>query len=155
LGKGVTSEVLSWNDNQVLKLAFHWLSVSAVEREYAPGRTLYTAGLPIPAAHELIEIEGRFGIAFERMGGPSLLHHVQRRPWSLFAAARQLAELHAQVHSYVAPAELPSQRAQIEGWISKAVDFTAAEKELARRVVTERPEGNAFVMGTFIPRTFC
>jgi len=39
-----------------------------------------------------------------------MFDHVQTKPWTLFNAARQSANLHVQIHGCVVPVELPSQR---------------------------------------------
>jgi hypothetical protein len=92
IGRGFTSDVYAWGEGRVL---------------------------PVPAACELVEVEGRRGIVFERVEGPSLLRHTQARPWTLFSAVRQLAEL-------------PSQREWIAGGIDAASDLSPAQKEAAR-----------------------
>jgi aminoglycoside phosphotransferase (APT) family kinase protein len=105
----------------------------------------------VPAAYEFVEVEGRPGIVFERVEGPSLLEHAQARPWTLFEAVRLLAELHAQIHRCVAPVELPSQREWSAGDIDAVADLSATEKEAARRCLAELPDGTALCHGDFHP----
>ena len=148
---GGTSELRSWGGDRVLKLCFASVPSERVEREFAVTRALHAAGLPVPGAHEVVQVDGRWGIVFERIEGGSMLQHVERRPWTLFAAARQAAELHAQVHASTAPPELPSQRDQIGRWIDAAADFTEIRKQAARRVLERFGEGNALCHGDFHP----
>src|SRR5688572_28115055 len=95
LGNGFTSEVFSWGEDRVLKLSFAWRSLAKVQREFTVTQAVRAAGLPTPEAFEIVAIGNRHGIVFERVRGPSMVKQVERRPWTLFAAARQLAELHA------------------------------------------------------------
>jgi len=95
IGRGLTAEVFSWGQDRMLKLCFPWRPITDVQREFAVTRVIHAAGLPSPAAFALVVIGDRHGIVFERIRGPSLVRQVETRPWTVFAAARQLAELHA------------------------------------------------------------
>src|SRR6478752_2749091 len=97
IGRGFTADVYAWGDGRVLKL-FHPGAPDRPEREYRVTRAVHAAGLPAPAVYELVEVDGRAGIVFERVDGPSLFEYVQARPWKLWWAIRRLAELHAQIH---------------------------------------------------------
>ena len=151
IGKGFTAQVYAWGDGRVLKLFESWRPAAKVEREFTITRAVHAAGLPVPAAHELVEVEGRKGIVFERVDGRSMFGQVCARPWRLFAAARQLAALHAQLHAVKAPSELPTLREQISGWIDGAAELCAAEKEELRRCLAMLPDGDALCHGDFHP----
>jgi uncharacterized protein (TIGR02172 family) len=151
VGKGFTAEIYAWGKRRVLKLFHPWVADATVEREFRTTRVVHAAGLPAPATHELIHIEGRNGIIFEHIEGPSMLTLVQARPWTLFRAVRQLADLHAQIHCHAAPAELPSQRERIAGLIESATDLTEAEECLAQRSLASLPDGTALCHGDFHP----
>jgi aminoglycoside phosphotransferase (APT) family kinase protein len=122
-----------------------------VECEYRVTQAVHAAGLPVPAVYELVDVDGQFGIVFERIEGVSLFKQVQARPWRMLAAVRQLAELHAQIHACQAPAELPSQRERIASRIDAAKTLTKAEKVHARRCLDELPDGDALCHGDFHP----
>jgi uncharacterized protein (TIGR02172 family) len=151
IGRGLTSEVFSWGRDRVLKLCLPWRPVSDVQREFAVTQAIHAAGLPAPAAFELVTIGDRHGILFERIRGPSLVRQVETRPWTLFAAARQLAELHARLHALPAPADLPSQRHKIEACLDGAADFSPAQKEIARRQLARFPPEDCVCHGDFHP----
>src|SRR5205814_8949014 len=89
LGKGYTSDVYAWGDGRVLKLFHGGLARDRADREYRATRAVHAAGLPAPAAYERVEIDGRCGIVFERVDGPSLFDHVRARPWVLLWAVRR------------------------------------------------------------------
>jgi aminoglycoside phosphotransferase (APT) family kinase protein len=121
-----------------------------VEREYRVTRAVRAAGLPGPDAYEVIEVGGRWGVVLERVEGASLFDAAQRRPWRMFAAVRQLAELHAEIHKCAAPADLPTQRERLAEAV-EAAELPAAEKEDARRRLAELPDGTAVCHGDFHP----
>jgi aminoglycoside phosphotransferase (APT) family kinase protein len=151
VGKGFTSDVYSWGEGRVLKLFHSWVPAFRAEREYRVTKAVHAAGLPAPAVYEVTEIGGRRGIVFERMHGASMFSGVQAKPWTMFKAVRQLADLHAQIHACAAPAELPSQRDWIANGIEAAGDISRAEKENALRRLKDLPEGSAVCHGDFHP----
>lgn len=151
VGRGLTSEVYAWGDGRVLKLYPAARTVAEVERECAITRAVHVAGLPVPAVYEVVEVDGRPGLVLERLDGPSMLKAVERKPWTLFRAARQLAELQARLHERAAPPELPGQRRQLENWIDVAAGFTGTEKQEARRRLEQLPDGAVLCHGDFHP----
>lgn len=151
VGRGLRSEVYAWGDGRVLKLYPPARLVAEIEREFAVTRAVHRAGLPVPAVYEIVEVEDRRGLVLERLYGPSLLKAVERKPWTLFRGARQLAELQARLHDWAAPPELPPQRRQLENWIDAAAGFADAQKQEARRCLEQLPDGAALCHGDFHP----
>jgi uncharacterized protein (TIGR02172 family) len=151
LAKGLTSEVYAWDQDRILKLSHTWRPREKTEREFQITRAINAAGLPAPAAHELIEHNHRLGIIFDRIEGISMFRRVQSKPWTLLAESRKLAEIHAHLHTFTAPAELPPQRAQIQGWINAADDLTPAQLSEARACLAKIPDGDTLCHGDFHP----
>jgi aminoglycoside phosphotransferase (APT) family kinase protein len=150
VGKGFCSDVYAWGEGRVLKLFHGWVTRDRADRGYAVTRAVQAAGLPAPAAFELVEVEGRCGIVFERIEGVSLLGYTQARPWALFGAIRQFAELHAQIHRCPPPAGLRSLRERIAAGIA-ASDSPEADKQAARERLATLPDGTALCHGDFHP----
>ena len=150
IGIGLTSEVFTWGD-RVLKLFLPWTDRERAQREFMISRAVCAMGVPMPTVFDLVQVGPRHGIIFSRVRGISMLGQVEARPWKLFRAARELAELHAGLHAYTAPPELPSQREQIEGWIRDAADFTEVQKEAARQHAARLPPGDSLCHGDFHP----
>ncbi len=151
VGKGLTSDVYAWDEGRVLKLFFAWMPREKIQREFHVARAVHATGFPVPNVFELLEIDGRFAIVFERMPGISMFRTLHRAPWRFFSAALELAELHARMHSVKAPDALPTQRQQIEGWINASKDLTAAEIAEARAALKHLPEGDSLCHGDFHP----
>jgi uncharacterized protein (TIGR02172 family) len=135
----------------VLKLFHSGRDRERAEREFRVSRTVHAAGLPVPAVYELIEIDDRCGIVFERVDGPSLYAYVQARPWALVWAVRQLADLHAQIHRCTGPADLPTLRERIARGIAAATDLSEADRAAARRRLADLPDGPTLCHGDFHP----
>lgn len=96
-------------------------------------------------------VAGRWGIVFARVDGPSLFDATQRRPWRMFAAIRQLAELHARLHRVEAPADWPTQRERIAGNIDAAVNLAPENRAEAHKQLKELPDGSVVCHGDFHP----
>lgn len=151
IGTGLTAEVLPWGEGRVLKRFRPGRPVAKVEREYVITRAARAAGLPVPAAYEVVTTEGRLGIVFERVHGVTMLEHFQGQPWKLFGVTRLIAELHAQVHGWPAPSEIPPLRRRVEERIADAQGLSAADQEVARRCLNRLPDGDALCHGDFHP----
>src|ERR1700687_1545827 len=73
VGKGFSADVYPWDEGRVLKLLHAWVPHAGAERECRVTRAVHAAGVPVPKAHELVDIQGRVGIVFERGDGLSIL----------------------------------------------------------------------------------
>jgi uncharacterized protein (TIGR02172 family) len=151
IGTGGTCDVYAWGEGRVLKLFHEHRPGLLIDREFRITQAVKALGVSAPAAHEIVEINGRRGIVFDRIEGQTVFEYVKARPWKLFAAARQLAELHAQLHGLTAPADLPSQIQRIASGIETAKNASAENKQIARRLLAELPDGEALCHGDFHP----
>ncbi len=150
VGRGFTADVYAWGPGRVLKLFHPGQDRERSEREFRTTRAVHAAGLPVPAAHELVEVAGRWGVVFERVEGPSLLDHVRARPWTLPWSVRLLAELHTRVHRCPAPGGLPTHRESIADRIT-AAPLSAEARAAARRRLAALPDGEVVCHGDFHP----
>ena len=148
--RGRTAEVFAWQDGRVLKLFYDWVPPVWVETEAKVSRLVYEAGLPAPAIEGVVEVDGRRGIIFERVEGPSMLAEWKSKPWILVRSARQLAELHAAIHA-LPGAELPANRQRLERSIRAAQALPDRLKEAALSVLARLPDGDALLHGDFHP----
>jgi aminoglycoside phosphotransferase (APT) family kinase protein len=133
----------------VLKL-YHGPWREMAEREAAIGRMAYAAGVPTPRVDEIVEIEGRVGIIFERVNGPTLLHAMFTHPWETPRLARAFAELHLAVHRARVP-ELPSAKAALEWAMRNAEGLTDAQREALLQRLAQLDESDVLCHGDFHP----
>jgi Ser/Thr protein kinase RdoA (MazF antagonist) len=149
LGRGRLAEVFEWGDGQVLKLFASDRSKSAVDEEARIGRLVHEAGVPTPATGEVVELEGRLGIVYERVHGASMLSLMPKQPWRLVRYAHALAALQASVHEHSVDG-LVSQRDTIRASILRAkVDEPL--REAAHDRLSQLPEGRSLCHGDFHP----
>jgi uncharacterized protein (TIGR02172 family) len=149
IGRGRTAEIFEWKDNQVLKLFLEGFPDAVVQREAQVTEAVHKAGVPVPAVEGLVEVDGRVGIVFERVEGPTMLEDMMSRPWKLAQYARMMAELQAEMHSREIAA-LPSLRDELEDVVSSQEGMT----ENIRHALADAlrlPDGNSVLHGDFHP----
>ncbi len=150
VGVGRTAEVLAWGDGLVLKLFYEGFPTRLAEAEARATRSLHEKGLPVPRVEGMTEVEGRSGIIFQRVDGPSMLAHVSRPPWPVTRMAHLLADLHARMHALRLP-ELPPLRGLLEERIRSAPGLSAEEKEATLAALALLPEGKGVCHMDFHP----
>ncbi len=150
IGNGRTAEVFAWGDGQVLKLYRAGMPAQWVADEARVGRIVVDAGLAAPAIGDIVEVDGRLGVVYERLDGPSMLDYMAGHPAEIPALGRQFAELHAQMHDCNRP-ELPSQRAGFVAAIEYAPQLSAALKQAALRQLNGLADGQAVCHGDYHP----
>src|SRR5436190_24225927 len=93
IAEGRTAEIYEWNNGYVLKLYHDWCPPYWIEHEAQVAHAITTAGVPSPGAGEIVEVNHRRGLIYERVTGISMLQDMNMRPWTIFKRARTLAEL--------------------------------------------------------------
>ncbi len=151
IGQGRTAEIFAWGEGEALKLfrpEFSSPAGSAYEAKMA--RAIFAAGAPSPAVGDVLEVDGRAGIVYERIEGPSLEEQIRAKPWRLAQVARMLAETQAATHAHSLPT-LPSLRETLQQKIQHAAPLTPALRAAALRALERLPDGSALCHGDFHP----
>jgi phosphotransferase family enzyme len=150
LAQGRTAEIYPWDDGHVLKLFHEWCPPDWVEYEARIAGAIYAAGVPSPGPGEIIEVDGRRGLFYERLNGISMLQDLNARPWMLIKHARSLAELQVQINQHSITG-LPSYKARLSYDISNTTHLT---DDLRNKVLTQLdllPDGNNLCHGDYHP----
>ena len=157
IGRGRTAEILAWGDGRAMKLYLAGTRRDYVEREALVSRTVRRLGLPAPAIYDaatpdgLYDIDGRLGILYERIDGPTMMRDLGAHPWRLVAHSRLLAALHAQIHEKPGDG-LPPMRPRIERSIERARGrFDERVLENARKRFLALPDVRQACHGDFHP----
>ena len=148
---GGTAEIYAWQEGTILKLFKGYVSLESIEREAQISRAVHATGLPVPAAGELVRVNGRHGLVFERVEGSSMLEELVASPWRCIRTARRMAELHAEMHAMIPPADLPSQRQKLTEKIGRAKALGAHLQSRAVAALEAMPEGDRLCHGDFHP----
>jgi len=150
VGQGWAAEIFAWGDRQVLKLFRDWCPDHWVDYEAQVARTVHATGMAVPAVGEVVEVDGRRGIVFERIQGPSMMAQMVTKPWAVPRLARLLAELHASMHARAVP-ELSPLRKRLKAKIQDAAPLSADLKKAALDALERLPDGEILCHGDFHP----
>lgn len=151
LARGRTADVYGWDDGWVLKLFQPWMDRPTIEQEAQVTRLVRASGLPVPAVGEIVEVDGRVGVIYERIDGPTMANAVQSDVSLLEACAKRLAQLHVQIHSVQIDGELPALGAKLEWRIQHAPELTDEMKRNALAALAAMPDGTQLCHGDFHP----
>lgn len=151
LAFGRTAEVYPWGGTQVLKLFHEAVSRESIEYEQRIALAIQDTELPVPAVGEIVRLNGRDGLLYQRVEGVPMAEKLQRKPWCVFKYAKHSAILHHTLHSSRLQAGVPSQPERLQRKILSAKELQA---NLQRKVLTslERmPSGESLCHGDFHP----
>jgi uncharacterized protein (TIGR02172 family) len=150
IARGFTAEIYPWKEGWILKLFNAGISRPAVEHEANKTRIVHATGLPVPAVGEITEIEGRFGMELERLEGISMLDALTKSPWKYPKFARQLAELHLDMHTRRVP-ELPTLGETLARKINQAEKLPENVRQAALKALEKLPDDDKLCHGDFHP----
>ena len=150
IGRGRTADVYAWGEGQVLKLLHAGVPEREARYEADATRRVRALGLAAPETGDCLQVEGRWGIVFERVNGPVMMRATAKAPWRLATYARILAELQVTNHRRHCP-ELPSLREKLERKIRSAPFLEAGVKATLSDMLSELPDGDAVCHGDMHP----
>ena len=150
LGGGRQAELFVWPSGGVIKL-FRGPDMAPAQLEAGVMHVLASTGLPMPQLFGTAMVEHRPGIVMERLVGPDQLVLIGRKPWTVWAAAKTLARLHARLHSVVAPEGLRPLRSSIREEIAVSDSVPRDIKALALPDLDRLPDGTAICHWDFHP----
>jgi Ser/Thr protein kinase RdoA (MazF antagonist) len=150
VAEGRTAEIYPWGETHILKLYRDWCPPEWVEYEARIAGAVHEAGIPAPAAGEIVAVDGRRGLIYERIEGRSMLQDMNARPWTILKHARSLADLQAMVHRQSIEG-LPSYKDQLKFSIQRAKALSEELREKAVRLLEALPAGTSVCHGDFHP----
>lgn len=151
LARGRTADVYAWDDGWVLKLFHDWFPREDIEYEARIGRLVHAGGLPVPVVGEIIEVDGRHGLTYERLAGPSMMEALGRSPWRAVGYARRLATLHARMHALESVPQLPLQHQRLESKLRSAEALPERLRSAALSALQTMPAGDRLCHGDLHP----
>lgn len=151
IARGRTADIHAWGEGQVLKLFHEWFGLDAIRYELRIARAVQASGLPVPPVGDLVQVGGRYGLIYQRVEGVSMLEEMRRKPWRLFHYARRMAELHAEMHTRLAPADLPSLHERLAEKIQQAGSLADDLRAKALGRLAGMPPGERLCHGDFHP----
>ena len=150
LAQGRTAEIFLWDVGHILKLYRDWCPPNWVEYEARIARAIHEAGVPSPVAGEIIDVNGRRGLIYERLEGISMLQDMNARPWTLLNHARSLAELQVEINQKSIPG-LPTYKDRLRYDISNTQHLEADLHEKALAMLEALPDRPNLCHGDYHP----
>ncbi|MGB8983593.1 MAG: aminoglycoside phosphotransferase family protein [Anaerolineales bacterium] len=149
--RGRTADVHAWDAGHVLKLFHPWFNLDSIEYERKIARAVHASGVKTPAVLDLVQVQGRNGLIYERAAGQSMLQMFARKPWMLFTYARDLARLHLEMHECSFDTAIPTQRSRLWAKLNEARALPTSLKETLLKALDSLPEGDRICHGDFHP----
>jgi aminoglycoside phosphotransferase (APT) family kinase protein len=150
LAQGRTAEIYRWDDGHVLKFFREWCPPDWVDYEARIARAVYEAGVPSPAPGEIVEVDGRRGLVYERLDGISMLRDLNARPWMVLKHARALAELQVEIHQKVSTG-LPSYKDRLRDDIRSTAQLNESLRKKSFALLEVLPNRHNICHGDFHP----
>lgn len=151
LAEGREAVIHEWGDGLVLRLMRSPDAGPQVARSTAASESARVAGVRTPRVVDVIEVDGRPAQILERVDGPDMFAHLAANPLRLPRAARQLADVHVELHAVVAPPELtPTDAALVES-ITGSELVPAPLRERALATLATLPVGDRICHGDYHP----
>jgi Ser/Thr protein kinase RdoA (MazF antagonist) len=151
IASGRTAEIYAWQEGQVLKLFHTWFELENIEHELRLARVIHASGLPVPAVGEIIRVNGRIGLVYQRVDGDTMWAWFSRKPWKLRDYARRMAKLHSNMHTGTLQADIPSQRQRLVNKIQLAESLPAPLRSKVKAALEILPDGGRLCHGDFFP----
>jgi len=150
LARGKHAEVLAWGEHHVLKLFRPGHGRSAIAEELRQAQLAHALGIPTARAEKIIEHQGRAGIVFERLQGPTLFHLALTRAEPVERLAALLCDLGRAIHR-CAVAGIPAIEARLAARIARAQGVPDRARHAALEALHRVPGGKTLCHGDLHP----
>lgn len=150
IGQGRTAEIFEWDTNKILKLFRKEMPKEFVDNEYASSLNVGQLLNFIPRTYDMLEIDNRYGIVYEKINGKTMMSIIASKPWTAMKEARRLAELHRSIQREV-DFELPSFKAALKYNISKTDLLQEDIKTKIYDYIDKLEDANILCHGDFHP----
>ena len=124
----------------------HW---AADEAEFTAA--VRDLGAPAPAVLDVVEVEGRDAIVFERVWGPSMWDLILDGPQNAAAFGQELADVHQQILRAGLPVAVSGLVGRMRSKIIEIKQFSEDERDRALQVLEVLPRGAALLHGDLHP----
>ncbi|MBU3093196.1 phosphotransferase [Clostridium sp. CF011] len=150
IGEGRTAEVFEWGQDKILKLFRIDLPKTAIQNEYEVSIGIYNQLNSTPKVYELIEVDNRSGIVYERINGITMMKVVASNPWKVKKEAQRLAELHKSIQQKV-NFKLSTYKTRLKDNISNTALLTDDIKTRLYKYIDKLKDDNILCHGDFHP----
>jgi Ser/Thr protein kinase RdoA (MazF antagonist) len=154
LEMGPTADTYLLLDGGILKLFRQGVEEEVATQEVTGIQAAQAVGVRAPVVREVVEYQGRWGIVFEQLQGPTMLQVLLSNPEQAEELGRQLATLHADLHGREAKVPLPSELPPFHAALRYVIPNTDLPERIQTAVLTaleSLPSGTTLCHGDFHP----
>lgn len=145
-------DVYAFGAHNVVKLYRQGFDPAEIRLQVGLSQMIQRSDLPVPQVQpDVVRCaeDGRLGVVFQRVVGPTLLEMAKQRPGRVASLARLLAEQHRLVHRSAPVDGLRT----LKDWMHEKIDeearLTPPQGQALRRMLDGMPDGNAICHGDF------
>lgn len=141
IGRGRTAEIYHYQEDKVLKLFNKGFSEPVIDYEYKINRIVQEKFPFTPKVYDKIIIDGRIGLIYDFIQGPSLSDVLFQQPFKMFSLIKQLVNLQVTMHQIEVP-ELKSQLLYLKESIENVNLLDKSTKEQILNQIDSLPDGD-------------
>lgn len=149
VGVGNTATVYKWGDNKVLKLFNLGYPEEAILKEFKNAQAIGNKNFSKPKVHQIVNINKRTGIVYEKVCGESLEEWVLRTG-DLEKCATIMADLHKDILSNTIH-NVPNYKRFLESHIANAINIDQKESFEGLKLLDKLDNGSILCHGDFHP----
>lgn len=148
---GRTADVHSFGQDLVVKMPRegtppHW---AEIEAEIAAA--VHAHGLPSPGVREVVDIDGRSCVVFERIDGPSMWQAMIDDASQVEPLTGLLVEVQRMIHAAGIPPGIPDLSSRLRSKVSVCSAIDASQRAEAEAIAADLPRGAALLHGDLHP----
>lgn len=143
IARGNTSDVYAWGRSAVVKLLRPGIPKAWAHQEARTTALVHDAGLPAPAVGDVVVVDGRPGVVFQRVDGPAMWDQMLAEPAEAGSLCRLLAQIQAAITAMPAPAGLAPLRSRLRRNIEAAPYLSVTERARALTELDGLADGQA------------
>lgn len=151
VGRGRTSDVYAYGTDSVVKVAHDDVPHDWPNFEAELTNAVWELGVAAPKVHDVVMINDRPAVVFERIAGPSMWQQMVDRPQDTPALAQELAAIQKTLLQIGIPQGIPDLVDRLVRKIRLASGLSVEERAEAELLVELLPRGAALLHGDLHP----
>ncbi len=151
VGTGRTADVFRYGAGAVVKVLRPGIPRQWAELEARLTAAVHHRGVRTPEVRGLVDIDGRQGIVFEHIKGPSMWQEMMASTADAERLARLLGAMHRDLRAEMAPVELPSLAERVADKVAHAEPLTDPERDQVAVEVGRLDQGGSLCHGDMHP----
>lgn len=151
VGQGRTADIYADDSRTILKLLREGFPEGDARVEYEISKYAYGLGVSTPRPYDLEQHDGRSGIRYQYLAGSTMLRQMLLYPGQVQEYSRQMAVIHAGLHTHDGTGTKRSQKKLLSRQIHDSVYLIADEKRVIDEYLESLPTGTRLCHGDFHP----